>query len=57
MKIKTTVFTNTLMYQSENSMLSSIVIVFLRYMADAIEHSEDTEGDTWDYADSVYDEL
>ena len=57
MRIKTTAFTNTLMYQSENSMLSSIVIVFLRYMADAIEHSEDTEEDTWDYADTVYDEL
>ena len=29
--------------------------MFLRYMADAIEQSEDTEGDTWDYTDSVYD--
>ena len=57
MRIKATVFTNTLMYQSENSMLSSIVIVFLRYMADAIEHSEDTEEDTWDFTDTVYDEL
>ena len=64
MRIITIVFPNTLIHQSENSTLCifemteyhhNISIVFLRYMADAIEQSEDTEGDTWDYTDTVYD--